>query len=200
MRNTKRKNLQEKIFVKQEESKSSTMAEIIPLAVHRLEKEFMKLNIKEIVKASAFLFGTLFISRLIGLPANFTPIIATAVCLPMFTDNKNFMAMFLISLMFLTDLFLGMYSLAPLVYGVIASCSLMSTKIPNKYYAGALGVGVWHVVVNGAVYLNGHGSTSLAQTYLQAIPFDFKLLVSTLLFVSLYDATQRLWQTVLQEA
>ena len=50
----------------------------------------------------------------------------------------------------------------------------------NKYLTAIVSVFAWHITVNGAVYLMA-GNTSLLQTYIQAIPFDFKLLVSTLI-------------------
>ena len=49
-----------------------------------------------------------------------------------------------------------------------------------KYSVGS--VIIWHIVVNFGVYLNGHDGSSLAQTYLLAIPFDLRLMASTVLF------------------
>ena len=41
---------------------------------------------------------------------------------------------------------------------------------------------IWHIVVNFGVYLNGHDGSSLFQTYLLAIPFDLRLMASTIVF------------------
>ena len=45
---------------------------------------------------------------------------------------------------------------------------------------------IWHIVVNFGVYLNGHDGSSLAQTYLLAIPFDLRLMMSTVFFSLLF--------------
>jgi hypothetical protein len=54
------------------------------------------------------------------------------------------------------------------------------------------GVLLWHLIVNFGVYLNHLGTSSLIQTYVQAIPFDFKLLLSTLVFNSAFYASLKL--------
>ena len=41
---------------------------------------------------------------------------------------------------------------------------------------------VWHIVVNFGVYISGLGALTLAQTYILAMPFDLRLLVSTVVF------------------
>ena len=53
-----------------------------------------------------------------------------------------------------------------------------------KYSVGS--VLIWHIVVNFGVYLNGHDGSSLAQTYLLAIPFDLRLMMSTVFFSLLF--------------
>ena len=49
---------------------------------------------------------------------------------------------------------------------------------------------LWHLVVNFGVYINNLGAVPLINTYALAIPFDFKLLVSTLCFGSLFYGAQ----------
>ena len=49
-----------------------------------------------------------------------------------------------------------------------------------------LSVVLWHAIVNFGVYLSGLGNVSLVQTYLLAIPFDLRLLTSTLLFSAMF--------------
>jgi len=46
--------------------------------------------------------------------------------------------------------------------------------------------------VNFGVYVTGLGTQSLAQTYLLAIPFDLKLMASTLLFSSIFYGSRYL--------
>ena len=59
-----------------------------------------------------------------------------------------------------------------------------------KYSVGS--VLIWHIVVNFGVYLNGHDGSSLAQTYLLAIPFDLRLMMSTVFFSLLFHSA---WAT-----
>ena len=77
------------------------------------------------------------------------------------------------------------------VYGTLLLISIISRKTYDAKFSGilktsGLSVLLWHIVVNFGVYLNGLGTVSIAQTYLAAIPFDFRLLVSTLAFSSLF--------------
>jgi hypothetical protein len=46
-------------------------------------------------------------------------------------------------------------------------------------------------VINFFVFISGHGTLSLAMTYAQAIPFDARLLFSTLLFLASFDYSRR---------
>ena len=55
-----------------------------------------------------------------------------------------------------------------------------------------LSVVLWHAIVNFGVYLSGLGNVSLAQTYLLAIPFDLRLLTSTLLFAGMFYGIRHL--------
>ena len=55
-----------------------------------------------------------------------------------------------------------------------------------------LSVVLWHIIVNFGVYLTGLGNVSLAQTYLLAIPFDLRLLTSTLLFSVMFFGIRHL--------
>jgi hypothetical protein len=145
----------------------------------------------EIIKSVAFILASIILARF-ALPANITPIIAMAVFLPYITQNKHLQTLLPISILFLTDIFLGFYGATMFfVYGSLLLISLLSRKSYNAKFTGilktsGLSVLLWHILVNFGVYLNGLGTVSLAQTYLAAIPFDFRLLVSTLAFSSLF--------------
>jgi hypothetical protein len=145
----------------------------------------------EIIKSVAFILASIILARF-ALPANITPIIAMAVFLPYITKNKHLQTLLPIGILFLTDIFLGFYGATMLfVYGTLLLISLLSRKSYDGQFTGILktsgfSVLLWHFIVNFGVYLNGLGTISLAQTYLAAIPFDFRLLVSTLAFSSLF--------------
>lgn len=133
-------------------------------------------------------FLTLVSSRFLEV-ANFTPLLAVAIMLPYFTTNKFIQYFLPVSVLFITDLFIGIYSIMFIVYANFLLATLISIKL-NKYLTAIVSVFAWHITVNGAVYLMA-GNTSLLQTYIQAIPFDFKLLVSTLIYVGVLDLLQK---------
>ena len=145
----------------------------------------------EIIKSAAFILASIILARF-ALPANITPIIAMAVFLPYLTKNKHLQTLLPIGILFLTDIFLGFYGATMFfVYCTLLLISLVSRKTYDAKFAGilktsGLSVLLWHIIVNFGVYLNGLGTVSIAQTYLAAIPFDFRLLISTLAFSSLF--------------
>lgn len=145
----------------------------------------------EFIKSAAFILASIILARF-ALPANITPIIATAVFLPYLTKNKHLQTLLPIGILFLTDIFLGFYGATMFfVYGTMLLISFLSRSTYDAKFTGILktsmlSVLLWHIIVNFGVYLNGLGTISLAQTYIAAIPFDFRLLLSTLAFSSLF--------------
>ena len=116
---------------------------------------------------------------------NITPLFAIAILLPSITSNQRIQYGIPLSLMLFKDVFLGFHGLMIPVYGCMLIFVLLGRHISNSITATVLGVLIWHVVVNFAVWYSYGGN--LLQTYVQAIPFDFNLLVSTLICVLLGD-------------
>ena len=112
--------------------------------------------------------------------ANFTPLFAVAIFFPL-TQSKLLSYSVPLGVMFLTDLFLGFSAINLVVYFVLALIISLSRSINNYVYTSIIGIGLWHVIVNFFVWLS-NPSMSLLQTYAMAIPFDFKLLLSTLVY------------------
>ena len=160
-------------------------------------------NMKEIAPQGQsqrpnWLFGLVFVcflvglTRLVGLPPNFTPIIAGAIFLP--TISKGVRYAFLpVIVLFLTDLLLGFHSTMIYTYGSLlligALAHLLRISLGLK---AILGVLIWHLIVNFGVYLNSIPARPLLEVYVSAWPFDFRLLVSTLLFTCLFWLTERM--------
>lgn len=137
------------------------------------------------------MFGALLMARFAELPANFTPILAAAVVAPQLTRNIFAQWLLPVSVLFVSDYFIGFYDAAPVVYAMVMFASILGTHIKNTYMAGMHSVLAWHLVVNFSVWYYGLGTMSLWETYLAAVPFDFRLLCSTILFIGLYDLTKR---------
>ena len=155
----------------------------------------MKKNLNDILKVVGTVFAFLLVYRLFGQSGNFTPIFASAILVPYITNNNYIKYLAPLSLMFISDLFLGLYPEAPVVYTCIAFATWLSTVVSNKYYAVLGSIGVWHVLVNTMTASISHGYGPFT---VEALTFDIKLLVSTLLYVGLYDYGKKLWQTRLQ--
>lgn len=141
-------------------------------------------------------FISLLAARFAELPANITPLLAAAVIAPQFVKHRAIQWGLPVAVLFVSDLVLGFYSAAPVVYAMVIFASIMGTHVKNMYAAGVVSVFAWHIVVNGSLWFYGSSNVSLAQLYWQAIPFDFRLLCSTLFFLALFDITQKFCYTV----
>ena len=152
---------------------------------------------KEFFKTAGLLLACIFLARFI-MPANYTPLIAMAVFMPFVTDNKSLQLLLPVSLLLITDLLLGFYGTAMLfVYSTMILIGLLSRylhkdNVKRLMVNSLLSVALWHAIVNFGVYLSGLGNVSLAQTYLLAIPFDLRLLTSTLLFSAMFYGIRHL--------
>lgn len=145
---------------------------------------------KDLIKSAGLLLGCILLSRFI-MPANITPLIAIAVFLPFVTSNKNIQTFLPVSILFVTDIFLGFYSTMWLVYGTMALIGLVSRVLNNGQYQRLMGTSVlsvvlWHLIVN----IPGPYPPLSAE----ALVFDIRLLLSTLVFTTLFYTTQRLVQ------
>ena len=136
------------------------------------------------MKELVVLVGALLLARVLPILdpsyANFTPLFAVAIFFPL-TQNKLLSYSVPLGVMFLSDLFLGFSTINLVVYFVLALIISLSRSINNYVYTSIIGIGLWHVIVNFFVWLS-NPSMSLLQTYAMAIPFDFKLLLSTLVY------------------
>ena len=107
---------------------------------------------KEFFKSASLLLGCILLSRFI-LPANVTPLIAMAVFMPYLTSNKNLQMFLPVSIMFVTDIFLGFYSTMWLTYTTMALIGVISRVLNNGEYSILMGTSVlsvvlWHLIVN----------------------------------------------------
>ena len=111
---------------------------------------------------------------------NVTPIFAVAILLPLVTRSTAIQILIPLLLMLTKDFFIGFHSLMLPVYSCLIIFSILGNLV-KPIPATLIGVLIWHVVVNFCVWWLYGGD--LLQTYIMAIPFDFNLLVSTLICV-----------------
>ena len=79
---------------------------------------------------------------------------------------------------------------------VFAAAPYVSRNSNSLLLGSISAVIIWHVTVNGAVWLSGGGS--LLNTFIAAIPFDFKLAVSTALYVALFHHAENFYKSITQ--
>ena len=147
---------------------------------------------KDLFKSAGLLLGCILLSRFI-LPANITPLIAMAVFMPYLTSNKQLQMFLPVSIMFVTDIFLGFYSTIWLTYGLMALIGVVSRGLYNGQYQTLMGTSVlsvilWHLIIN------------IPGPFLplspEALVFDIRLLASTIAFTSLFYITQKAVQVL----
>jgi hypothetical protein len=143
---------------------------------------------KEFFKSASLLLGCILLSRFIDLPANVTPLIAMAVFMPYLTSNKNLQMFLPVSMMFITDIFLGFYSTMWLTYTTMGLIGFISRALNNGEYSTLMGSSVlsvvlWHLIVN----IPG----PYPPLSPEALVFDLRLLGSTLVFASMFYAVQK---------
>ena len=144
---------------------------------------------KEFFKSASLLLGCILLSRFIDLPANVTPLIAMAVFMPYLTSNKNLQMFLPVSMMFVTDIFLGFYSTMWLTYTTMGLIGFISRALNNGEYSTLMGSSVlsvvlWHLIIN----IPGPFPPLSPET----LVFDLRLLGSTLVFASMFYAVQKL--------
>lgn len=145
------------------------------------------------IKNILLVIGLLAMSRFIGLPSNFSPLLAFAVFVPRITDNKTLQILLPASILLATN-----YFLEPVNSFILLSITLVFVLTPllslvskNLLFISVASVLVWHILVNGSVWIVNGGS--IMETFLLAIPFDFKLLISTCLYVAMFYSVEKIY-------
>jgi len=132
-------------------------------------------------------------SRFIGLPANFSPLLALAVVIPRVTSQKFIQYLLPVAILLTTNYFLEPANTLILLSMalVFLVTPLISSYTNNLALSSISAVLIWHFFVNGAVWITS--GESILETYVLAIPFDFKLLISTGLYVALFACAEKIY-------
>ena len=132
-------------------------------------------------------------SRFIGLPANFSPLLALAVFMPRLTDDVRIQNLLPVSIVAFTNLFLEQVNIIILaaILLVFAIAPTLSRLSRSLLWGSLSAVFIWYILVNGAVWVVGENS--IVETYIAAIPFDLKLAISTGLYILLFYSVERFW-------
>lgn len=146
----------------------------------------MKKNI--ILVSLIILFGLL--TRFIPHPPNFTPIIAMVLFGSVYLENKKLAILIPLTIMILSDYFLG-YGLVSLwVYGSLGLVSLLGyitrkSNITNMLLSSV----IFFIVTNFGVWLMGYPKTldGFILCYTLAIPFFTNTLISTIMYSVVFN-------------
>ena len=133
-----------------------------------------------------FLAIVLIISRFIGLPPNFSPLLATAIFMPRLTNSKYLQSFIPVLAVIISNFFLdpvNLFVFSTIIF-VFLFAPILSRKINNLFYSCLVVMVSWFILVNGSVWIINGGS--IINTFIGAVPFDFKLLISTSLYLSVF--------------
>ena len=134
-------------------------------------------------------------SRFIGLPANFSPLLALAVVIPRVTRHKFIQYLLPAAILLTTNYFLEPVNSLILISMVLVflATPFISIHVKHLGWSSFSAVLIWHFFVNGAVWMVFGGP--VLETYILAIPFDFKLLISTGLYVALFACAEKMYSS-----
>jgi len=142
-----------------------------------------------VFKVGLILFGALVVSRLLPLPANSEPLLGLAVLTPYLTKN-NLAFLLPLSVMFVSDLFLGFHNSMLMTYSALALTPFISRMLDSKYVSLLSSWLVWHIMANTGQWFPPFSP--------EALLFDIRFLISGLAIVVLFDLVQKTASTNFQ--
>ena len=148
------------------------------------------------MKYAQILFGILIVlaaSRFIPHPPNFTSLVAISFYIPAQFGRKYLPAV-LISFL-ITDLFIGVHNTIIFTYGSVLLIGILSKyfnkNISHRFLGALLGVAIFFIISNFGVWFVGdlypYSLEGLIQCYILAIPFFAQTLVSTIVYISIFE-------------
>jgi len=112
------------------------------------------------LKNLVILISLIAVSRFIGLPANFSPLLALAVFMPRLSDDVRIQYLVPVSIVTFTNLFLDQVNI--IIFATMLAVFLvtpMMSRLSNSLLWGSLmAIVLWHILVNGAVWVIAGGS------------------------------------------
>ena len=164
------------------------------------------LESRDLILSAFFIIFSLFISRIIPHPPNFTPILASAIFAPYVIKSKYSSIVVILIAMFISDLVLGLHKLMVFIYIPILIILLFSDYLKYKLseninflFLCILGPLIFFIISNFGVWLVYDYYTNnligLLNCYILAIPFFKNTLFSTVIYLIIFVL---LYKSVLQ--
>ena len=150
----------------------------------------------DMFKSAVILILLLIASRFVDSPSNFSPLLAVAIYIPRITKKRSIQFFLPTGIMLLSNFFLEPINLFLLttILLVFFIAPIIGSAIKNLFLSCLVTVFTWFVLVNGVVWLLG--SSSLYDVYLGAIPFDVRLLVSTMMYLIIFNFIEELFHNL----
>ena len=148
--------------------------------------EFDKLKIKMVLG----LFALAILSRLLPHPPNFAPITSIALFSGFYFENKRFAILFPLVCMLVTDIYLGLHSLMPVIYGCFVINTYIGIKFKKLTFTSILLASFsFFIVSNLGVWFFHYPLTfpGLLTCFTLAIPFFINSLAGDLFYSSILD-------------
>jgi len=150
------------------------------------------------IKISVGIFLALAASRFIPHPPNFTSLLALAFYVPVFFGIR-FLPV-LILCFAITDLFIGMHSLSIFTWGSLIVIGMLTkyfySGIFSRILGSLLGATIFFIITNYGVWttsgMYNHTLEGLLLCYTLAIPFFAYSLISTFIFSSIFEGSNKL--------
>ena len=114
--------------------------------------------------------------------------------MPRLTNSKYMQSFIPVLAVILSNFFLESVNLVifSTIIFVFLFAPILSRKVNNLFYSCLLVIVCWFILVNGSVWIISGGS--IINTYLAAVPFDLKLLVSTFLYLSIFHYSELIYR------
>ena len=150
------------------------------------------------IKISIGIFLALAASRFIPHPPNFTSLLALAFYIPILFGIKFIPV--LILCFAITDLFIGMHSLTIFTWGSLIVIGFLTkyfySGIFSRILGSLLGATIFFIITNYGVWTSsgiyGHTFEGLLLCYTLAIPFFTYSLISTFIFSSIFEGSNKI--------
>tara|TARA_B110000014_G_scaffold237401_1_gene203301 strand:- start:58 stop:552 length:495 start_codon:yes stop_codon:yes gene_type:complete len=150
------------------------------------------------IKISIGIFLALAASRFIPHPPNFTSLLALAFYVPILFGIKFIPV--LILCFAITDLFIGMHSLTIFTWGSLIVIGILTkyfySGIFSRILGSLLGATIFFIITNYGVWTSSgiysHTFEGLLLCYTLAIPFFTYSLISTFIFSSIFEGSNKI--------
>lgn len=137
------------------------------------------------------------ITRLLPHPPNFAPITSIALFSGIHFANKRLAMVLPLACMFITDLYIGLHALIPVVYFAFAVISLVGIYLRKLgFFSVVLSSTLFFIITNFGVWLYGYPLTldGFIRCYVMAIPFFVSALLGDFFYSSLLQFS---WQKII---